>query len=76
MLKIKKRLINLKPSATLTINELSNKLEEQGKKIFKFGLGQSPFPIPSIIVKELKLNAYQKNYIDGLFLDHRRVKTN
>ena len=60
MLKIKKRLVNLKPSATLAINELSNKLEKQGKKIFKFGLGQSPFPIPNLIVKELKLNAHQK----------------
>jgi len=39
----------VKPSATLAINELSKKLERQGKKIYKFGLGQSPFPVPKII---------------------------
>ena len=44
----------VKPSATLAINELSNKLERQGKKIYKFGLGQSPFPVPKIIEKELQ----------------------
>ena len=69
MQKIKENLINIKPSATLTINELSQKLENEGRKIYKFGLGQSPFPVPSIIVKELQLNAHQKNYLDvsGLF---------
>ena len=37
---------SLKPSSTLAINETSRKLEEQGKKIFKFGFGQSPFKVP------------------------------
>ena len=45
---------NIKTSATLAINELSNKLEKEGKEIYKFGLGQSPFPVPEIIVEELK----------------------
>lgn len=49
-------------SATLYINELSNKLKQQGKKIYKFGLGQSPFPVPKIIVDELRVNAFQKDY--------------
>ena len=47
---------NLKPSSTLVINETSRKLEEQGKKIFKFGFGQSPFRVPQDIVEELKNN--------------------
>ena len=34
---LKKLVKNLKPSSTLLINETSKKLEEQGKKIFKFG---------------------------------------
>ena len=34
---------DLKPSSTLLINETSRRLEEQGKKIYKFGFGQSPF---------------------------------
>lgn len=49
-------------SATLHINELSNKLKQQGKKVYRFGLGQSPFPVPDIIVNELRVNAFQKDY--------------
>ena len=54
---------NLKPSSTLLINETSRKLEEQGKKIFKFGFGQSPFKVPEDVVDELKKNAYQNKYL-------------
>jgi len=54
---------DLKPSSTLLINETSRKLEEQGKKIYKFGFGQSPFKIPEDIVKELKNNAHQNKYL-------------
>ena len=63
-MKIKKELLNLETSATLAINELSQKLEIEGKEIFKFGLGQSPFPVPDIIVKELKNNSHKKNYLN------------
>jgi len=54
---------NLKPSSTLLINETSRKLEEQGKKIYKFGFGQSPFKVPENVVKELKDNAHQNKYL-------------
>ena len=54
---------NLEPSSTLKINEISKKLEEKGKKIFKFGFGQSPFQIPTDIVNELKNNAHQNKYL-------------
>ena len=54
---------DLKPSSTLAINEASRKLEEQGKKIFKFGFGQSPFKIPNDVVEELKNNAHQNKYL-------------
>ena len=60
---IKNIIKNLKPSATLRINEETKKLESQGKKIFKFGFGQSPFQIPKDIVDELKNNAYQNKYL-------------
>jgi aspartate aminotransferase len=53
----------LEASSTLKINEISKKLEDKGKKIFKFGFGQSPFQIPSDIVNELKDNAYQNKYL-------------
>jgi aspartate aminotransferase len=54
---------DLKPSSTLLINETSRKLEEQGKKIYKFGFGQSPFKVPEDVVKELKNNAHQNKYL-------------
>ena len=54
---------NLKPSSTLAINETSRKLEDQGKKIFKFGFGQSPFKVPEDVVEELKNNAHQNKYL-------------
>ena len=54
---------NLEPSSTLKINELSKKLEFEGKKIFRFGFGQSPFQVPDDIVEELKKNAHQNTYL-------------
>ena len=53
----------LKPSSTLRINEISKKLETEGKKIYKFGFGQSPFKVPDDVVNELKNNAYQNQYL-------------
>ena len=54
---------NLKPSSTLRINEISKQLELNGKKIYKFGFGQSPFEVPDDVVNELKNNAYQNEYL-------------
>ena len=62
MLKIKKNIVDIKTSATLAINELSQKLERSGRKVYKFGLGQSPFPVPDLIVKELQKNSFQKDF--------------
>ena len=57
---IKDQISKLRPSATLAINEESNKLKKEGKKIFRFGFGQSPFPVPGSIILALK-NAANKN---------------
>jgi len=80
---IKKEIENLKPSATLVINEESNKLQKSGKKIYKFGFGQSPFPIPEPIVLALKNNANKNMYLpmQGLeklrfFISQHLNKTN
>jgi aspartate aminotransferase len=54
---------DLKPSSTLLINETSRKLEERGKKIYKFGFGQSPFKVPEDVVEELKNNSHQNKYL-------------
>ena len=47
---IKKKIRSLKLSATLAINEKSKKLLEDGKKVFSFGFGQSPFPVPKGVI--------------------------
>ena len=60
---IKDQINKLKPSATLAINEKSNELKKKGKKIFKFGFGQSPFPIPDSIILALKNSAEKNTYL-------------
>ena len=60
---IKNIIKNLKPSSTLLMNEESKRLEKEGKQIFKFGFGQSPFQIPEDMVNELKKNSHQNKYL-------------
>ena len=51
------------PSATVAINERCNELRRQNRRIFKLGLGQSPFPVPGPVVEKLRTNAFQKDYL-------------
>ena len=53
----------LTPSATLAINERSAELLQQGREVLKLGLGQSPFPVPRVVVEALRENAHQKDYL-------------
>ena len=69
---IKEQINRLKPSATLAINEESNKLIKSGKKIYKFGFGQSPFPVPESIVSALKNNANKNTYLPMQGLEELR----
>ncbi|MFH1322874.1 MAG: aspartate aminotransferase, partial [Methanobacteriota archaeon] len=50
-------------SATLAINDRCKSLMGEGKKIYNFGLGQSPFPVPTPVVNALKLYAHEKDYL-------------
>jgi aspartate aminotransferase len=50
-------------SATLAINDRCKSLQAQGKKIYNFGLGQSPFPVPAPVVNALRLYAPEKDYL-------------
>ena len=70
---IKDQISLLKPSATLAINEESNRLKKMGKKVYKFGFGQSPFPIPENIVLELKNNAKKNKYLPIQGLEQLRI---
>ena len=70
---LKKIIKNLKPSSTLRMNEISNKLELKGKKIYRFGFGQSPFQVPDDVVNELKNNAHQNKYLSMQGLNELRT---
>jgi len=61
--KVKKKILKLKESSTLVINEKSKELISDGKKVYQFGFGQSPFPVPEKIVEALKKNANRKEYL-------------
>ena len=70
---IKDQIDNLKPSATLAINEESNKLKKAGKIIYKFGFGQSPFPIPDAVISALKNSANKNTYLPMQGLEDLRI---
>ena len=59
----KKSVLKLKPSSTLAINEKCKELISKGKKVYQFGFGQSPFPVPEKIVSALRDNAHRKEYL-------------
>jgi len=69
---IKNQIGKLKPSATLAINEESIRLKKSGKKIYMFGFGQSPFPIPESIVLALKISADKHTYLPMQGLEELR----
>lgn len=50
-------------SPTLAINELCNRLRRDGRTIYKLGLGQSPFPVPEVVVDALRTAAHENDYL-------------
>ena len=62
-MKINEHVLKLKESATLAINLEAKKLKLSGKEIFHWGFGQSPFPVPSPIQKELANRTAHKEYL-------------
>ena len=68
----KTNILKLKQSSTLVINEKCKKLINQGKKVYQFGFGQSPFPVPEKIVDALKNNAHKKEYLPIQGLENLR----
>jgi aspartate aminotransferase len=53
----------LAESPTVSIKARCRELQAAGKRVFDFGLGQSPFPVPSQVVSALKLHAAEKDYL-------------
>jgi aspartate aminotransferase len=50
-------------SATLAINDRCRLLQAENKRVYNFGIGQSPFPVPTPVVNALKLYAHEKDYL-------------
>ena len=70
-------------SATIAINERSAALAAEGRDVYRLGLGQSPFPVPEVVVEALRENAHQKDYLpvtglaalrEAVAEHHRRVE--
>jgi aspartate aminotransferase len=57
------RIRGMKPSATLAIQEHCTKLAAQGQAVYRLGLGQSPFPVPTCVVETLRAHAAEKDYL-------------
>ena len=50
-------------SATLAIKDRCRALRRQGRNVYDFGLGQSPFPVPRSVVEALRTSAAEKDYL-------------
>ncbi|MDG1473561.1 MAG: pyridoxal phosphate-dependent aminotransferase [Porticoccaceae bacterium] len=68
-------------SQTLLINQQSNRRAMNGEQVFRFGFGQSPFPVPNEICSALANSAARKEYMsvqgdyklrDAITCFHRR----
>ena len=51
-------------SQTLLLNQLSSSRADGQKPVYRFGFGQSPFPVPDHIVDALRDAASRKEYLD------------
>jgi len=59
---------HISPSSTLLLNEQSSVIEKKGRQVFRFGFGQSPFPISPVLKAALIEHAHRKEYtqVQGL----------
>ncbi len=62
----------MEQSATIAINDRSQALQREGRKVYRLGLGQSPFPVPAPVVDALKLHAHEKAYLPARGLPELR----
>tara|TARA_B110000305_G_C19135664_1_gene491039 strand:+ start:41 stop:490 length:450 start_codon:yes stop_codon:yes gene_type:complete len=66
---IKPSILEFPLSPIFVMNQLQQALIAEGRKIYKMGFGQSPFPPPKCMLEELGKQAHQKDYlhVQGLF---------
>jgi aspartate aminotransferase len=62
------RLTGLGRSPTLAIQARSRERIARGERTYRLGLGQSPFPVPDVVVEALRASAAEKDYlpVEGL----------
>jgi aspartate/methionine/tyrosine aminotransferase len=63
MIQVNKHIQDLKPSATLAINQKVKQIRSRGKTVYHFGFGQSPFPIHDSITAALTNHVKNNNYL-------------
>jgi len=57
------RVSSLPPSPTLASQERAAAHAARGGRVFRLGLGQSPFPVPQPVVDALRAHAAEKDYL-------------
>ena len=60
-------------SATIAINDRCRELARVGKPVYRLGLGQSPFPVPRVVVEALQHHAHEKDYLPAAGLRELRA---
>ncbi len=60
---VSQRVRGLEKSPTMAIQERSEQLAREGRDVYRLGLGQSPFPVPSEVVESLREHAARKEYL-------------
>lgn len=59
---LNRNLAGLSTSATIAVQQLCRPLQKKGRKIYRLGLGQSPFPVPESVVRALPRFAQEKKH--------------
>ena len=54
--------LKLAKSGTLSLNETSNDMVRSGRRVYRFGFGESPFPVPGRVQEALRAAAWRKDY--------------
>ncbi|WP_279247218.1 pyridoxal phosphate-dependent aminotransferase [Candidatus Litorirhabdus singularis] len=62
--RLQQNLRDTQHSETLLVNQIANQRAAEDKPIFRFGFGQSPFPVPEHVVAALRVAAHRKEYLD------------
>ena len=73
-MKLKEHFSNIKPSATLAMNQTVLRMWSKGKNVFHLGFGESRFPVHPDLVHELTVHATKQSYLSSLGINELREK--